>query len=107
MIDEATPIPSKITLNKRSHQLLLEFDNGEILTIPCAYLRLHSPSADMTHGEKKDQDYTHVNILAIEPVGQYAIKPIFSDGHRTGIYSWSTLYRLAMEFNQIRRDHHG
>lgn len=107
MMNEITPILLKITLNKRSHLLLLEFDNGEILKVSCAYLRLHSPSADMRQEENKNKDFTHVNILAIEPVGQYAIKPIFSDGHQTGIYSWSTLYKLATTFNQMKRDHDG
>jgi DUF971 family protein len=93
------PIPTKITLHKLSRVLEVEFDSGERFLLPCAYLRAFSTSAEMRHGvPPTNADLlikAHINILAIEPVGQYAIKPIFSDGHRTGIYSWSTLYELG------------
>jgi DUF971 family protein len=76
----------------------LEFDSGECFLLPCAYLRAFSTSADMRHGTVVTKDEIikkQVNILAIEPVGNYAIKPTFSDGHCTGIYSWNTLYELG------------
>lgn len=93
MIDETTPIPRQLTLHKKSRTLEVEFSTGERFILPCEYLRTFSPSA-----ENRDQEinHSHVNILAIEPVGNYAVKLIFSDGHRTGIYSWSTLYTLGV-----------
>lgn len=86
------PVPIHITLHKKSRVLEVIFDNGEKFNLACDYLRAHSPSAD-----KQPSSATHVNIVAIEPVGNYAIKPIFSDGHATGIYSWETLYKLAKQ----------
>ncbi len=88
-------IPKNIILHKKSRTLEIEYANGERFFIPCALLRLHSPSAEMRGEKKSISDYEHVNILQIEPIGQYAIKPIFSDGHRTGIFSWQTLYDLG------------
>ncbi|HLB57434.1 MAG TPA: gamma-butyrobetaine hydroxylase-like domain-containing protein [Gammaproteobacteria bacterium] len=90
----------KITLHKLSRTLEIEFESGENFVLPCEYLRVFSPSADVRgHGVGNETlvlGKAHVNILALEPVGQYAIKPIFSDGHRSGIYSWTTLYELGV-----------
>jgi len=94
----ASPVPTTIILHKLSRTLELEFDTGERFLLPCAYLRAFSTSAEMRHGvplTKAEIIKRQVTILAIEPVGQYAIKPVFSDGHRTGIYSWHTLYELG------------
>lgn len=99
-----SPIPIKITLHKISRTLEIEFDTNERFVLSCAYLRAFSPSAEMRQNktqEKNPADYEHVNILAIEPVGQYAIKPVFSDGHRTGIYSWNMLYELCINQQKI------
>jgi DUF971 family protein len=91
-------IPKNIILHKKSRTLEIEYANGERFIISCAFLRLHSPSAEMRGESKKTlSDYAQVNILQIEQVGQYAIKPIFSDGHRTGIFSWQTLHDLGMQ----------
>jgi DUF971 family protein len=101
--EKISAIPTAITLHKLSRMLEVEFDTGERFFLPCAYLRAYSPSAEMRHGallEKTEIVKSQVNILAIEPVGQYAIKPVFSDGHRTGIYSWSTLYELGKNLRQ-------
>jgi DUF971 family protein len=95
---DANPTATKIILHKKSRTLEILFDNGECFVIPCAFLRLHSPSAEMRDKANNVNDYMHVNILSIEAVGQYAIKPIFSDGHRTGIFSWQTLYKLGMQY---------
>lgn len=94
------PIPTEIILHKKSRTLEVRFNTGERFNFPCEYLRVFSPSAEVRgHGlgnEKVVVGKEQVNILAIEPVGHYAIKPIFSDGHQTGIYSWSTLYELGV-----------
>ncbi|HSW94253.1 MAG TPA: gamma-butyrobetaine hydroxylase-like domain-containing protein [Gammaproteobacteria bacterium] len=94
MTQEKSPTPRQLTLHKRSKTLEIEFENGERFILPCDYLRASSPSADTRFNG------SNVNILAIEPVGNYAVKLIFSDGHRTGIYSWTTLYTLGVEHSK-------
>lgn len=94
MIEKITPVPTKIILHKVSRTLEIHFANGESFILPCAYLRTFSTSAEMREANAA-VIHPQVNILAIEPVGNYAIKPVFSDGHRTGIYSWNTLYELG------------
>lgn len=93
------PTPTDIILHKRSRTLEVIFDTDERFVLPCEYLRVFSPSAEVRgHGVGNEKWLTgkeHVNILSIEPVGHYAIKPIFSDGHQSGIYSWKTLYELG------------
>jgi DUF971 family protein len=96
-----TPKPSGIKLHQTSRCLELEFDNGEQYTLPCEYLRVFSPSAEVRgHGpgqEVLQVGKENVNIQNIEPVGNYAVKLQFSDGHDTGIYSWDLLYELARD----------
>lgn len=93
-------IPTKITLHKQSKTLEVEFNSGERFIFPCEYLRVHSPSAEVRgHGignEKLVLGKHDVNIISIEPVGNYAIKPTFDDGHASGIYSWETLHDLGV-----------
>jgi DUF971 family protein len=92
---------AQIVLHKLSRTLEVEFSTGERFVLPFEYLRVFSPSAEVRgHGrgqEKLVLDKQAVNILAIEPVGNYAIKPIFSDGHSSGIFSWDTLYELGVK----------
>ena len=94
-----TPRPTALTLHRASHALEVSFDSGETFVLPCEYLRTHSPSAEVQgHGPgqrvlvagKRD-----VAISAIEPVGNYAVLLRFSDGHDTGIFSWSVLHELG------------
>ena len=98
--DELVPI--EIILHKRSRTLEVVFTEGVRFILPCEYLRVFSPSAEVRgHGGNRPawvEGKEHVNILAIEPVGHYAIKPIFSDGHSSGIYSWQALYTLGTEY---------
>ena len=95
-----TKIPTEIILHKKSKTLEVRFAANECFILPCEYLRVFSPSAEVRgHGignEKCVVGKEQVNILAIEPVGNYAIKPIFSDGHQSGIFSWETLYDLGL-----------
>jgi DUF971 family protein len=95
------PHPTEITLHKQSRVLDIAFDDGSRFELPCEYLRVFSPSAEVRgHGPgqevlqvgKKD-----VNIESIEPVGVYAVKLAFSDGHDTGIYSWEYLHELGVK----------
>ncbi len=102
------PTPTEINLNRRTRILTVTFDDGARFEMSCEYLRVHSPSAEVQgHGagqEVLQLDKEKVNIDAIEPVGNYAIKPRFDDGHHSGIYSWETLYTLGrnQELNWAR-----
>ena len=96
MASANSPVPTEITLHQKSQLLELSFADGKSFRLPAEFLRVYSPSAEVRgHGPgqevlqvgKKD-----VQILAVEPVGQYAIQLRFSDGHDTGIYSWDLLY---------------
>lgn len=96
-----SPRPTDIVLHRASHVLEVAFDSGEHFRLPCEYLRVESPSAEVQgHGPgqkvlvpgKRD-----VNIAAIEPVGHYGVLLRFDDGHATGIFSWSTLLTLGRE----------
>ncbi len=102
MTNAEEPIPIKLTLHKISRTLEVEFDSGEQFILPCEYLRVFSPSAEVRgHGQMQwISGKEQVNILAIEPVGHYAVKLVFSDGHRTGLYSWKTLYELGKNQQQ-------
>jgi len=92
---------TEIKLRKRSKLLEVAFDDGSRFELPFEYLRVFSPSAEVKgHGPGQEvlqigkQD---VAVLAVEPVGLYAVKLVFSDGHNTGLYSWSYLHELGRE----------
>ncbi len=90
--------PTDIRLHSKSKLLEVSFAD-EIFTLPCEYLRVHSPSAEVKgHGpgqEVLQLNKEDVNIVAIEAVGQYAVRLIFSDSHNSGLYSWDILYELG------------
>ena len=93
------PRPVGITLHRASHVLEVEFDSGETFRMPCEYLRINSPSAEV-QGHGPDQRVLQhgkrdVNINEVAPVGQYGVLLRFDDGHDTGIYSWSVLHDLG------------
>lgn len=96
---EKNPRPVDIKLHRKSRVLEVSFDTGETFELPCEYLRVYSPSAEVRgHGpgqEVLQLGKEQVNIDAIEPVGQYAVKLVFDDGHQSGIYSWNVLYTLG------------
>jgi DUF971 family protein len=93
----ASPRPVDIKLHKQSRTLEIAFDDGASFSLPCEYLRVYSPSAEVRgHGPGKE----NVNIDSIEPVGNYAVALHFDDGHNTGIYSWDTLYELGANQEQ-------
>lgn len=100
-----TPRPIDIKLHQASRLLEIKFDNNTECKLSCEFLRVYSPSAEVKgHGpgqEVLQLDKEAVNILAIEPVGNYAIKLIFSDGHDTGLYSWDYLYDLARDYEAL------
>jgi len=98
-MDRKTPRPTEINLHQVSRVLDVAFDDGTRFALPVEYLRVFSPSAEVRgHGPGQEVLQTgkrEVNISAIEPVGVYAVKFVFSDGHDTGIYSWDYLHELG------------
>jgi DUF971 family protein len=96
-----SPQPTAITVHQASRVLEIAFNDGRSFRIPFELMRVYSPSAEvMGHGPGQEVLQTgkrDVEIVAIEPVGQYAVQPTFSDGHATGIFSWELLYRLGAE----------
>jgi DUF971 family protein len=102
---QTTPRPTDIKLHQSSRKLEIAFDNFTHFMLSCEYLRVHSPSAEVRgHGpgqEVLQVGKEGVNIVGIEPVGQYAVKLTFSDGHDTGLYSWDYLYELCMRKEEL------
>ena len=99
MVAMKGPTPTEITLHQKSNRLDVAFDDGRRFELPCEYLRVFSPSAEVRgHGpgqEVLQVGKRDVGIRAVEPVGVYAVKLVFSDGHDTGIFSWDYLYDLG------------
>ncbi len=100
--------PTDIKLHQASRILEISFEDGAHFKLPCEYLRVYSPSAEVRgHGpgqEVLQLGKENVNITAIEPVGNYAVRLDFTDGHHTGLYSWDVLYELGsnQEYNWQR-----
>jgi DUF971 family protein len=95
------PTPTEIKLRTVSRRLEVAFDDGSRFELPFEYLRVHSPSAEVKgHGPGQEVLVTgkeSVGVTAVEPVGQYAVRLVFDDGHDTGLYSWSYLYELGRD----------
>ena len=104
-LDQDTPIPTEIRLHRKSRILEISFDDGNRFELPFEFLRVYSPSAEVRgHGpgqETLQQGKRDVDILSLEPVGNYAVKPGFSDGHDSGLYSWDYLYMLGREHDRL------
>lgn len=97
--------PSELRVRAHGATLHIVFDNGEAFDLSAEYLRVESPSAEVK-GHGPGQEVTHgnkrsVTILSVEPVGNYAVKITFSDGHATGLYSWDYLLKLGREHDDI------
>ncbi len=101
--DKPNVRPLTIKLHKQSRLLELEFDDGVSFNLPCEYLRVYSPSADVKgHGPGQGTlqiGKEQVNITAIEPVGNYAARLQFDDGHNTGLFTWQYLYELGRDYD--------
>ena len=104
-ISNAKIYPLEIKLHQASKLLEIKFSNLTECMISCEFLRVYSPSAEVKgHGPGQEILQTHkenVTIENIEPIGQYAIKLTFSDGHDTGIYTWDYLYELAATYDVL------
>jgi DUF971 family protein len=94
--------PTDIILHRASHKLEVAFDDGTRYELPCEYLRVESPSAEVQGHSPEQRVWVagkrHVNIAAIDPVGNYAVVLRFNDGHETGIYTWSFLKELGEQY---------
>ena len=95
------PIPTEITLRRQSRVLEVAFDDGQRFALPFEYLRVHSASAEVKgHGPGQEVlvlGKENVGIRSVEPVGQYAVKLVFDDGHDSGLYMWKYLYELGRD----------
>jgi DUF971 family protein len=104
-LNSDTPIPTEIKLRQKSRLLELVFGNGERYELSFEFLRVFTPSAEARgHGpgqETLQVGKRDVDIVGIEPVGNYAIKPVFSDGHDSGLYSWDVLHTLCIHRDEL------
>lgn len=104
-LDKDTPNPTEIKLHQASRLFEIAFDNGERFQLSYEYLRVFTPSAEARgHGpgqETLQVGKRDIGIERIEPVGTYAIKPVFSDGHDSGLYSWDMLYNLGKHHDEL------
>lgn len=95
------PIATELRLRRATRVLEVSFADGSRFELPFEYLRVHSPSAEVKgHGPGQEVlvlDKESVGITAVEPVGQYAVKLVFDDGHDTGLYTWQYLHELGRE----------
>jgi DUF971 family protein len=96
----SSPQPTAITAHRQSRVLEVGFADGSTFRLPFELLRVYSPSAEVQgHGPGQEVLQTgkrDVDLLDLEPVGNYAVQPTFSDGHNTGIFSWDYLYFLGL-----------
>jgi DUF971 family protein len=101
--------PTALTVHNKSRILEISFDDNATFNIPFELLRVYSPSAEVKgHGagqEVLQLGKREVGIAGIEPVGNYAVQPTFSDGHNTGLYTWDYLYKLGAEQEQLWREY--
>jgi len=104
-LDATTPAPTEIKLHQHSKVLEIAFADGRSFRLPYELLRVYSPSAEV-RGHGPGQEVLQVGkreiaIKEVEAVGHYAIRPTFSDGHDTGIYSWDYLYDLGCRADEL------
>lgn len=99
-LDSKTPVPTEIKLHQKSRMLEIAFSDERRFELPCEFLRVYSPSAEVRgHGpgqEVLQVGKKNVEITDVQPVGSYAVQLVFSDGHDSGLYSWDYLYDLGV-----------
>jgi len=104
-----TPQPTAITVHQQSRVLEIGFADGSTFRLPFELMRVYSPSAEVQgHGPGQEVLQTgkrEVELTSLEPVGNYAVQPSFSDGHDTGIYSWEYLYYLGSQQSELWRQY--
>lgn len=104
-LQAGAPTPQSITVHGQSRVLEVGFSDGASFRIPFELMRVYSPSAEVQgHGPGQEVLQTgkrEVGLLNLEPIGNYAVKPTFSDGHDTGIFSWDLLYELGAKQDEL------
>lgn len=104
-LDHNPPVPTEIKLHQLSRKMEITFADGLHTELSFEFLRVHSPSAEVRgHGPGQETLQTgkrEVEVSSVDAVGNYAIRPNFSDGHNTGIYSWDYLYHLARDHDAL------
>lgn len=100
-LQAGAPAPLSLTVHKQTQQLEIAFSDGARFHIPFELMRVYSPSAEVQgHGPGQEilqSGKRGVDVLALEPVGNYAVKPTFSDGHDSGLFTWDYLYTLGAD----------
>ncbi len=108
-LQSGAPTPQAMTVHSQSKVLEVSFSDGAQFRIPFELMRVYSPSADVQgHGPGQEVLQTgkrEVDVTALEPVGNYAVQPEFSDGHNTGIFSWDYLYFLGSQQDKLWADY--
>ena len=98
-LQAGSPTPTALTVHSQSRILEIVFSDGAAFRIPFELMRIYSPSAEVQgHGPGQEILQTgkrEVGIVALEPIGNYAVKPVFSDGHESGLFTWDYLYHLG------------
>lgn len=110
-LQNGTPTPQGLTVHSQSRVLEVSFSDGAQFRIPFELMRVYSPSAEVQgHGpgqEVLQSGKRSVDLVELEPVGNYAVQPMFSDGHNSGIFSWDYLYFLGAEQDKLWADYLG
>lgn len=108
-LQSGAPTPQGLTVHSKSRVLEVSFSDGATFRIPFELMRVYSPSAEVQgHGPGQEVLQTgkrEVDLTALEPVGNYAVQPTFSDGHDSGIYSWDYLYFLGSQQDKLWEDY--
>jgi DUF971 family protein len=108
-MSEPAPWPTGLRRKKSERLLEVTFDDGASFHLPAELLRVESPSAEVQgHGSGRKKTVpgkSGVNITALEPVGNYAVRIVFTDGHDSGLFTWETLYRLGRDREKIWTDY--
>lgn len=108
-LQSGTPSPQNITVHSQSRVLEISFSDGTEFRIPFELMRVYSPSAEVAgHGPGQETLQTgkrDVTLTGLEPVGNYAVQPTFSDGHDTGIFAWDYLYFLGSQQDKLWADY--
>ena len=106
---QATPTPEDITVHSKSKLFEVKFSDGAHFNIPFELMRVQSPSAEVQgHGPGQETLQTgkrNVDIVSLEPMGNYAVKPPFSDGHESGLFTWEYLYFLGSQQAELWKDY--
>ena len=108
-LQAGSPTPTALTVHSQSRVLEIAFSDGAAFKIPFELMRIYSPSAEVQgHGPGQEILQTgkrDVTIVALEPIGNYAVKPVFSDGHESGLFTWDYLYQLGGDESRLWADY--